>query len=210
MWVVRMRSVLRFTALEAGGYVLDRVLEVRARAVAAALRVARHAGGEDLAVLGVQPLDREVGGGAVDVQIRARGVAQGGDHLDEPRPVAALVDAGVEALVELEVAPRGRGVAHLVEQQLERIGPVGLEALGRPAGGERLQRGADLVVLTQVVHGRNENHGAALRMQPHEALALQRAERLAHRRCADAEAARDLHLPQPAARRQASGDDLAP
>ena len=202
MWVVRMRSVLRFTASRGGRRRARpcargacgrprRPARGRAPRTPRGSRGARRPGAH-----------REVGGGAVDVQVGARRVAQGGDHLDEARPARALVDAGVEALVELEVAPRGRGVAHLVEQQLERRGPIGLEALGGARGGKRLQRGADLVVLAQVGDGRDEDHGAALRVQPDEALALERGQRLAHRRGAHAEAARDLDLPQPAARLQ--------
>ena len=86
---------------------------------------------------------------------------------------------------------------HLVEQHVSSgaAQPV-LEALGGLRRGQRLERGADLVVLAQVVDGRQEDHGAALRVQPDEPLALQRRQRLAHRRRADAEAPRDLDLAQ--------------
>ena len=63
-------------------------------------------------------------------------------------------------------------------------------------------------MLAQVVDGRQEDHRAALRVQAHEPLALQRGERLAHRRRADAEAPRDLDLAQLGARAQLAGEDL--
>ena len=130
--------MLRFSRRlrEARGDVLDRALEVRADGLGRAVRVARDASRQDRAVLAVQARDGKVVGGAVDVQVRARRVAQRGDHLHELAPPRVHVDAGVEALVELQVARRGRAVTHLVEQHLERRGPFGLEALGRLRGGK--------------------------------------------------------------------------
>ena len=63
-------------------------------------------------------------------------------------------------------------------------------------------------MLAQVGDRRQEHDGAALRMQPHEPLALERRERLAHRRRAHAEAARQLDLAQAAAGLQRAGHDV--
>ena len=195
--------------LQSGGDVFDGVLQVLARRGRGTFGVAGDAGGEDAAVLDIQARHREVRRGAVDVQVGARRIAQAGDHVDQARAPAVLVELGVEALVELQVAPGGGAGLHLLEQRAQRPGPALLEALGRAGGGEGLERGADLVVLAQVRDGRHEDHGAALRVQAHEALALQGRQRLAHRRRAHAEAPCDLDLAQFGARRELACDDLS-
>jgi hypothetical protein len=63
-------------------------------------------------------------------------------------------------------------------------------------------------VLAQVVDAGQEDDRAALRVEPHEALALERGERLAHRRRADAEAPGDLDLAELRAGQELAGDDL--
>jgi hypothetical protein len=130
------------------------------------------------------------------VQVGAGRVAQRGDHGDELGTAGVLIEGRVETLVELDVARRRRALPHLLDQGLERLRPVGLEAGGGLGGGKRLQRGADLVVLAQVVDAREEDDGAALRVQPDEPFALQGRQGLADRRGAHAERAGDLDLPQ--------------
>src|SRR5688572_9502742 len=122
-----------------------------------ALWVAGDAGRQDLAVLEVQAGRREVVLRAVDVQVRAGGVAQRGDHARELRTAAVLIQLRVEALVERDVVRGARAFPHLLQQRLERGRPLVLEARGGLRGGQQLQRRADLVVLAQVVDAREED-----------------------------------------------------
>ena len=63
-------------------------------------------------------------------------------------------------------------------------------------------------MLAQVVDAREEDDGAALRMQADEAFALQRRERFPDRRGAHAEGAGDLHLAELVSWRATPGEDV--
>ena len=165
------------------------------------------AGGEDLAVLGIEPLGREVDL-RVDVQVGAGRVAERLDHVHEARATGELVQLRVEPQVELEVPLDAGPGRHLVEHGGKLLAARRVEPLGRALGGERLERRADLVVLAEALDGGDEHDGAALRVQADEPLGLQRRERLAHGRRAHAEAPCELHLAQPRAGLQLTRDDV--
>src|SRR4051812_20154311 len=111
-----------------------------------ALGVARLAGAEDLPVLGVEPLGREVHL-RVDVQVGAGRVAQRLDHVHEARATGELVQLRVEPQVELQVPLDAGPGRHLVEHGGKLLAARRVEPLGRALRGERLERRADLVVL---------------------------------------------------------------
>ena len=162
---------------------------------------------EDLAVLAVEPWRRHALRG-VDLQVGVGGGPQLRDQLDEPVPAREPVESHVELVVELDVSLGIGARGHLVEDPLERRGIGRREVRRGSFDGQRLERRPDLVMLLQVVDGRNEHGRAALRVHPHEAFVLEDREGLAHGRGADVEAVGELYLAQPHAGGEAAGGDV--
>ena len=78
---------------------------------------------------------------------------------------------------------------------------------GRLLGRERLEHGAHRVGLEQLLLGDRAHRAAAVGLVVHAAELLEIAQRLAHRRLAALELARDLRLHEPLPRRVGPGHD---
>ena len=115
----------------------------------------------------------------------------------------------VELAVELERLHRirrpdgGDAVA-----QVAQLGHVGAGGDGAgDGGGVRLEQLAQLVDLEQVAVGELGHERAPVRLQPHQPVALQPAQRLAHRRLRHAELAGHRVLVDALVRRQPAAHD---
>ena len=164
-----------------------------------ALRVAMRERVHDLAVLAGG--DGEAVGAVgkrlppVEVQL----VHQAPVHREQCRVAGELRHAIVEAQVERVVvlhAPRARRLLHLL-QQLAQLGHLrGGDALGKEAADQLVQAGPHFIDVVGFLHRYLAHEHAAILLGAHQALALERAERLAHRPARHVEAPGNLLLVQ--------------
>ena len=154
-------------------------------------------------------------GAAVDVRLRDREV--GARERLEQRPLAlqrAVVRRLDDAAVERHVGARlvvvvlalGAG-AHRGEQRVELRELRVRDARGGLLRRERLEHGAHGVGLEQLLLGEVPNGAAAIWLVVHASELLEIAQRLAHRRLAALQLARDLRLHEALARRIGAGQD---
>ena len=139
----------------------------------------------------------------------------------EPLAVRSLQDRPVEGRVGLEHRPHRGGVGASLPRRGDRGREAGLRLrqaspllrggpLGRELAGHRLQPGAELVHVGDVIDAEASDPGPAVRLDAHDPFRLQHAEGLSHRRARHRELLGDPLLHQPLARPVVALHDPAP
>ncbi len=98
---------------------------------------------------------------------------------------------------------------HALDDLAQPLQLRGLDALGRKAADQPVQRGAHFVDLVGLLERDLADEHAAVLLRAHQPRLVERAERLAHRPAGDAQLLRDPRLVQLGARLELARDDLA-
>src|SRR5262249_17291395 len=120
-----------------------------------------------------------------------------------PEALLAHADVAAVAAPRLRSLQRGPELALRVLQSQELLAGG---ALGRELGGGRLGRGAHLVGAAGLARGEPADDGAPVRLQLDEAVRLELAQSLPHRRPAHPELLRESFLAQACPRRQVAAE----
>ncbi len=143
------------------------------------------------------------------VAIGMSGISQPFDQSRQARTASCLVYGGMKTSVEAEVFDRIADTSHLRQETIQ-CGDLFLgDPFSRFRGCQRFQGNANLVILTQVIQARTEDHNAPVRIANHQAFAEESCEGLADRGCTHTKTSGELDLSEWSACWNRSRHDLS-